>query len=237
MKIGTYSILVLFLLATTVSAKTYDGFLPELAIGTFRVITALFEDLYYKTPDMVDDAYKSDAEYYQSYGMRFEEHKIVTEDGYILSAYRLPGKLTEKMRDTKGKPPVMLQHGLLDNSATFTIGAFNLSLPFLLSEAGYDVWMTNTRGNFNSYEHLNPKEYSVFDAHSKYWNFSFDEMAIYDLPANIEYILDYTSHEKLTYIGHSQGTIQFFAANSMKNWASKIEAFVGLGPVMYIKNQ
>lgn len=131
----------------------------------------------------------------------------------------------------------MLQHGLLDNSATWTINYFNQTLPHLLLQNGYDVWITNTRGNFNSYEHTNPKEYSVYDNHSKYWNFTLDEMAIYDLPANINYILDYTNSQKLTYIGHSQGTIQFFAANCLQDLASKIEAFVGLGPVMYVNHQ
>mmetsp|Transcript_20030 Transcript_20030/g.17706 ORF Transcript_20030/g.17706 Transcript_20030/m.17706 type:complete len:439 (+) Transcript_20030:12-1328(+) len=236
MKVGISSILILLLITSAATAKVYDGFYKDLSLGGWRVLTALFDDLWNKTPEMVDDAYKSDSEYYQSYGFRFEEHKIITEDGYILSAHRLPGKQSDKIKDLIGRPPVMLQHGLLDNSATFTIGAFNRSLPYLLSEAGYDVWMTNTRGNFNSYEHSNPKDYSVFDQHSKYWNFTFDQMAIYDLPANIDYILDYTNHEKLTYIGHSQGTIQFWAANSMGNIANKIEAFVGLGPVMYIKN-
>ena len=30
-----------------------------------------------------------------SSGYAYEEHKIVTEDGYILTAFRIPGKLME----------------------------------------------------------------------------------------------------------------------------------------------
>jgi pimeloyl-ACP methyl ester carboxylesterase len=140
------------------------------------------------------------------------------------------------MKDLKDRPAVMLQHGLLDNSATWTINEFNNTLPYLLLQEGYDVWITNTRGNFNSYEHKNPKDFSVFSGKSQYWNFTLDDMAIYDLPANIDYILDYTNNEKITYIGHSQGTIQFFAANCVKNLADKIERFVGLGPVMFVNH-
>ena len=137
------------------------------------------------------------------------------------------------MREISKKPPVILQHGLLDNSATWSINYFNNTLPYVLLEEGYDVWMTNNRGNFNSYEHTNPFNYSVFNLHSKYWNFTFDEMAKYDLPANIDYILDYTSKKKVFYVGHSQGSVQFFAANCLQNIAEKVEAFVALGPVIY----
>lgn len=35
---------------------------------------------------------------------------------------------------------------------------------------------------------------------------SFDEMAKFDLPAAINFILEKTGHEKLYYIGYSQGT-------------------------------
>ena len=53
---------------------------------------------------------------------------------------------------------------------------------------GFDVWLTNTRGNAVSFEHENPKEYDSSKIDSKYWNFSFHEMALYDLPANVNYI-------------------------------------------------
>lgn len=36
--------------------------------------------------------------------------------------------------------------------------------------------------------------------------FSFDEMAKYDIPASINFVLNKTGQEQLFYIGHSQGT-------------------------------
>ena len=40
---------------------------------------------------------------------------------------------------------------------------------------------------------------------------SWDEMARYDVPAMLNYILRITGNEKLYYIGHSQGTLIAFA--------------------------
>ena len=37
-----------------------------------------------------------------------------------------------------------------------------------------------------------------------FWDFSWDEMAAYDLPTHINYVLDYTKSEKISYIGHSE---------------------------------
>ena len=45
----------------------------------------------------------------------------------------------------------------------------------------------------------------------EFWNYSFDEIQRYDLTANVEYVKKTTKSEKVFYIGHSQGTLQFFA--------------------------
>ena len=45
-----------------------------------------------------------------------------------------------------------------------------------------------------------------------YWQFTWDEFAQYDLPAQLNYALGYVGDQQLMYIGHSQGTTQMFAA-------------------------
>lgn len=51
--------------------------------------------------------------------------------------------------------------------------------------------------------------------------FSWDEMAKYDIPAVIEYILKKTGKQQLYFIGHSQGTLQAFAAFSQNATLAK----------------
>ena len=90
--------------------------------------------------------------------------------------------------------------------------------------------MGNSRGTENSLGHI-----SLNSSEDAYWDFSFDEMGMYDVPANIEFIKAHTGVEKLTYVGHSQGTTQFWIANIYHPTfaAENIEAFIGIAPVMY----
>ena len=41
------------------------------------------------------------------------------------------------------------------------------------------------------------------DVDEEFWEFSFDEMAKYDVPAAIKMVLNKTGVNNLTYIGHS----------------------------------
>ena len=59
-----------------------------------------------------------------------------------------------------------------------------------------------------------------------------------DVPATIDYIISVTNVEKLTYVGHSQGTTQMFSAMSknMDYFKSKLNGFIALGPVANLYN-
>ena len=81
---------------------------------------------------------------------------------------------------------------------------------FVLSRAGYDVWLGNNRGNRFSNKHktLDPKK-------QEYWEFDWEDMGLRDTPDTADYILGLTGQDKINYIGHSEGTTQVMAGASL----------------------
>ena len=48
----------------------------------------------------------------------------------------------------------------------------------------------------------------------QFWDFSFQEMAEFDLPVFIQFVKDETGRDQITLMGHSQGGTQIVAALS-----------------------
>ncbi|KYR00533.1 carboxylic ester hydrolase [Tieghemostelium lacteum] len=164
-----------------------------------------------------------------SFGYPCEEHFVTTEDGYILGVFRIPHG---RNQTETNKKPVLLQHGLLDSSITFIINLPSESLSYILADAGYDVWLGNNRGNEYSTNHT-----TLSNSSKEFWEFSYDEMGLYDLPATVDYILDQTSQSTITYVGHSEGTMQAFIAYlKVPLFSEKVPLFFALGPVGNVTN-
>jgi hypothetical protein len=71
-------------------------------------------------------------------------------------------------------------------------------------------------------------------SHSLNLHFSVNEMGMFDLPAEIDYILRITQNEQLDYIGYSMGGAGFFIMMSkMPEYNSKIRQMQALAPVVY----
>ena len=67
--------------------------------------------------------------------------------------------------------------------------------------------------------------------------YSFDEHIKYDLPAMLNYALEVSGQEQLSYVGHSQGTAMGFGGfSSMPELAAKVKLFVPLAPVANISH-
>jgi len=184
-------------------------------------------------------------EYVKSLGYPCERHHVMTDDGYVIYMYRIPyGKSANLLnipqlpistveQPQKKRPVVYLQHGVCNSSSTWVVTGESQGLAFILAMNGFDVWMGNNRGTQFGRIH------SKLDHNSPdFWKFSWDQMAKYDLPAQINYVLQTTGATTLSYIGHSQGTAQAFAAFSTnENLQSKVNLFVALAPVVCLKHQ
>jgi len=107
----------------------------------------------------------------------------------------------------------------------------NQDLGFILADNGYDVWLSNIRGNVYSNKHV-----SLQPTDEKFWDFSWDEHASIDLPTVIDYILKVTGVSKIVYIGHSQGGMIGLAQFRHPQTANKIDRFVGVAPASYLKH-
>ena len=101
-----------------------------------------------------------------------------------------------------------------------------------MANAGFDVWLPNNRGNFYSKKHdfWNPSD-------KEFWNFSWYELAIYDCPAVIDFVLRETDNEKVYIIGHSQGTTTLMAMLAeLPAYNKKVAAASLMAPVGYLNN-
>eukprot|EP00212_Chloropicon_laureae_P004099 CAMPEP_0197488940 /NCGR_PEP_ID=MMETSP1311-20131121/3839_1 /TAXON_ID=464262 /ORGANISM="Genus nov. species nov., Strain RCC856" /LENGTH=511 /DNA_ID=CAMNT_0043033155 /DNA_START=199 /DNA_END=1734 /DNA_ORIENTATION=- len=206
-----------------------------------RYDDALTDSRMTKDRDVHRDAY----ELIVSKGYGAEKHSVTTEDGYVLQMIRIVSSPQSRAQGgnrpcpgSARKPAVLLQHGLIDSSATWVMNMPEQSLGFVLADAGYDVWLGNNRGTSYSMKHAELEEgHDSWD--EEFWDFSWEDMAKYDLPAEIEYLLEVSAAEEVAYIAHSQGTTQAFAAFSMPEFADlqdKVNLHIALAPVAFVGN-
>ncbi|XP_018331829.1 lipase member J isoform X2 [Agrilus planipennis] len=160
-----------------------------------------------------------------SNGYPLEVYEPITRDGYILKLFRIPQK--KPKRGT-----VYLSHPL-NGMSNLWVDKKNHSLAFMLSNAGYDVWMGNYRGNYHSERH---ETLTVYDR--EFWKFSFHEMALYDLPTMLEFIREHTEGDRVYYIGHSLGTTTAFIYSSLlpEHAEDFVKVFVCMSPVAFLRH-
>jgi len=107
-------------------------------------------------------------------GYPLEEHSITTSDGYVLQMHRIPRR---GARDV-----VFMVHGVLDTSLGWVVGGTGGSAALEAYDAGFDVWLANTRSN-------PPRLNTNSDKKGyRYWHYSANELAMCDVTAQVNHI-------------------------------------------------
>lgn len=220
----------------------------------FESISERVRDLGCKSEEQDPYACKSTPEIIRFRGYDVEEHEVVTRDGYILSIFRVINPLIKPRLRPRLKP-VLLQHALLSSSNDYVFNSQNVtpapwpckgckeptkldpsndqqhpkSLAYYLANEGYDVWLSNARGNVYGRRHIH-----LSTRDPKFWDFSWDNQVKFDLPDTIEYIQNYTRFKKLGYVAFSQGTqIMIGLLSEQPHYADIVEPVVLLAPIAY----
>lgn len=180
------------------------------------------------------DDYRKFQEIVLRNGYAVEHHTLVTSDDYVLTLYRIPGKLADSASNNKNraqKPAVLMLHSQDWDMTQWVTNDFDKANAFILAEAGYDVWMGNNRGSAYSRGHLN---YTRDDF--EFWQFYQEEMGTIDVPTFIDFITEKTGLEKISYVGHSEGTTQMFMGLALmpEYFKSKVNVFVAMAPPVFI---
>ncbi|KAL5050637.1 hypothetical protein BDW71DRAFT_172862 [Aspergillus fruticulosus] len=200
-----------------------------------------------KDPVVDDVAY-----YARRVGLDVETYKVQTEDGFILTLWHvynpheyspLPAsergprgphvfngrKDSEPFGGARRKYPVLLMHGLLQNSGAYCANDDD-SLAFFLCKSGYDVWLGNNRCG------LEPEHIVMLESDPRMWSWTIQHMGVFDLTALVSRVLFETGYEKLGLVCHSQGTAQTFVAlakGQRPELGERISVFCALAPAVY----
>ena len=81
----------------------------------------------------------------------YQKYEVTTEDGYILTVYRVQRKGSTIV---EGLKPIYFQHGLLDSSDGWIINDDYRAPALMAANRGFDVWLGNSRGNKHSRKHV-----------------------------------------------------------------------------------
>lgn len=116
-------------------------------------------------------------------------HYVTTRDGWRLALHRYHGGRGE---------PIVLFHGLGANAYIMDLGP-GASLARYLRGRGYDVWVPDLRGVGYS------RPRSLRSLPRMRW--TVDDLAVQDVPAIIDQIVEVTGQSRVHWVGHSLGGV------------------------------
>lgn len=170
--------------------------------------------------------------YAKTCGFEIKDETCETQDGYYLRVHRIvdPERASKRHTDGRGGYPVLIMHGLFQSSGSF-VTSEERSLAFWLARhGGYQVFLGNNRGVFDM-GHRTLKR-----SDPRFWDYNIRELAIYDLPALVDYVRKETGYDTIAFIGHSQGNGTMFISLSqgmVPELGRKLSYFGALAPAVF----
>ncbi|KAL1513435.1 hypothetical protein ABEB36_002846 [Hypothenemus hampei] len=164
-------------------------------------------------------------------GYPVELHPVSTEDGYILNLYRIPYGLKE---DKKNRSVILFVHGQSASPYHFTVLGRKIAPAYWFADRGYDVWLFCARG----VDCQNPRKHKTldWDRDQIYWDFSFDEIGLYDLSASIDVVINKTGHNKIFSVCHSMGCSSVHALLAERpEYNKKLKININYAPMVVFK--
>ncbi|GMR54832.1 hypothetical protein PMAYCL1PPCAC_25027, partial [Pristionchus mayeri] len=172
------------------------------------------------------EAYMNATGMIRRWGYPAEKVDVITEDGHILSMFRIRHGRAAEANSSCRRPAVIFSHGLAADSTQYIINPPESSPAFILADAGFDVFLLNHRGGTYSKRHLRLKPWD-----NKFWQFTMDELSMYDCPAAIDKAMEITGEKGVYWIGHSMGTsIGYMTIANNPLYNTKIKALFQLAP-------
>lgn len=172
---------------------------------------------------------KSPQYYARNCGFDIIDEQVETKDGFFLRVHHVKCLEPDDELSKIGRGfPILIVHGLFQSSGSF-ITSEERSIAFWFSQRGYDVYLGNNRGIFD----MGHRYYSRYSP--AFWDHDVEDLALYDIPALIDYVRHQTGYDKIAYIGHSQGNaIAFLALSKWHNpeLGNKLSYFCALAPAL-----
>ena len=174
-------------------------------------------------------------EFIQSRGFFDQFHSVKTNDDYFVGLHRLVNPIRSVTRypvlmisEVTGSSKDWLQNSPGGNVIE-SISKVGPNLGFELAKRGYDVWLLDPRGN-----DIYSSNHTSYDAkrHIEYWDFSLDEISLFDFASAFDYIRGVTARSKigLVTLGRSS-TAYFFLASTVKRFNDQIQPMIAAAPV------
>ena len=180
---------------------------------------------YAHAEDDKNKLYPDFAKAMKEYGYMWEPHKVYTDDGWILTMFHIKGRNGKLTNPDKRQYPVLIQHGALDNATNWVSRGPWPIMPLKLVDRGYDVWLGNNRGVKYSNEHVND---GAWEDRRERWMYTWADLGKYDIPAEMEKVLELTGSDKLTLMGYSMGNAQMWygLATDQDYFAPRVNRFI-----------